>query len=198
MRSRLALLLTLFLALGLPGAGVAFAQTDVPRPPQFGPTPTAADEGGERSSGGGASSDACAGIPDYYRDLNRAFMGADTLGAFLDSGASYEELTEKTAKPIVVDAEALIATIEGLDVPEVYADGNQGIAMLIGFIRDQVAFYGLDSTGVPKIAVIDQSYQLLYDGETATAKACPSEIADVGGYIFIDPATIESDVDTGN
>lgn len=194
MRSRLAVLLALFLTLGFSGGGVAFAQVDLPRPPQFGPTPTTTDDGG----GGAASSDACAGIPDYYRELNRAFLGADTLGTFLDEGASYEELTEKTAEPIVADAESLITTIEELDVPTVYADGNQGIAMLIGFIRDQVAFYGLDSTRVPKIAVIDQAYQLLYDGETATAKACPSEIADVGGYIFIDPTTIEDDVDTGN
>ncbi|MGN6485514.1 MAG: hypothetical protein ACTHMX_14060 [Thermomicrobiales bacterium] len=201
MRSRLALLPTpavvvvvivVVLALGLPGAGLASAQGDIPRPPQFGPTPTEAADGDEE-----ASSPSCAGLPDYYRDLNRAFMGADALNAFLDDGANYEDLTAKEAQPIVDDAGALVDTIKDLDVPEVYADGNEGIATLIGYIRDQVAFYGLDSTKVPRITVVDDAYQLLYDGETSAAEACPREIADFGGYIFIDPATIEDDVDTG-
>lgn len=196
MRSRLALLLTLALAFSLPGAGIARAQGDVPRPPQFGPTPTATATA--ESDEDEASSPACEGLADYYRDLNRAFMGADALNDFFDSGASYEDLTAKEAKPIVADADALIETIDGLDVPEVYADGNAGIAMVIGFIRDQVSFYGLDSTKVPKVTAIDEAYQLLYDGETATAKACPSEIDDFGGYIFIDPATIKDEVDTGD
>jgi len=193
MRYRPALLLALLLALGLPGAGLASAQGDIPRPPQFGPTPTPTAGDDEE-----ASSPACAGLPTYYRDLNRAFMRADVLNDFLSGGADYEDLTERKAKPIVEDADALVAAIEGLDVPEVYADGNAGIAALIGYIRDQVAFYGLDSTKVPKVTVVDGAYQLLYDGETAVAAACPKEIADFGGYIFIDPATIEDDVDTGN
>ena len=198
MRSRLALSPTLammvvvVLALGMPGAGIASAQGNVPRPPQFGPTPTATAEDEED-----ASSPACAGLPDYYRDLNRAFMRADALNDFFDAGADYEDLTAKQAQPIVDDADTLVATIEDLDVPEVYADGNAGIAKLIGYIRDQVSFYGLDSTKVPRITVVDEAYQLLYDGETSAAKACPREIAEFGGYIFIDLATIEDDVDTG-
>ncbi|MGC4190742.1 MAG: hypothetical protein QM589_06215 [Thermomicrobiales bacterium] len=193
MRTRLALLFALILALGLPGAEVAYARDDVPRPPQFGPTPTAT--GGDDES---TSSPACAGLSDYYRDLNRAFMGADALNDFLNAGAQYEDLTAKEARPIVAAVDDLVDTIDGLDVPEVYADGNKGIAMLIGFIGDQVTFYGLDSTKVPKVTVVDEAYQLLYDGETATAKACPREIADFGGYIFIDPKSIEDEVDTGN
>lgn len=189
MRLTLALLLTFIMVIG--GPGLALAQDDVPRPPQFGPTP----ESTESETTPEASSEACSGLPDYYRDLNKAFMSADALSAFLDDGANYEELTSREAKPIVTDADALIEEIKGLDVPEVYADGNQGIALLIGFIRDQVAFYGLDSTKVPKFATVDEAYQLLYDGETATAKACPTEISDLGGYIFIDPAEIEDDVE---
>ncbi|MGC4107661.1 MAG: hypothetical protein QM753_15175 [Thermomicrobiales bacterium] len=191
MRSRLALLLTLILTFALSGVGIAHAQGDVPRPPQFGPTPTATE-------GADETDPACVGLADYYRDLNRAFMGADALNDFFDGGANYEELTERTAKPIITDTDTLIETIEGLDVPEVYTDGNAGIAMFMGFIRDQVAFYGLDSTKVPKFSVVDEAYQLIYDGETATAKACPREIEEFGGYIFIDPATIKDDVDTGD
>ena len=199
MRTRLALLLTLIFALALPGAGLASAQGDIPRPPQFGPTPTSTSTpSGSTDDDEPASSPTCAGLPDYYRDLNRAFMGADVLNDFLNGGADYEDLTAKQARPIVEDADALIEKIDGLDVPEVYADGNDGIAMLIGYIRDQISFYGLDSTRVPKVTVVDEAYQLLYDGETATAKACPREIADFGGYIFIDPKSIEDDVDTGN
>jgi hypothetical protein len=193
MRIRLILLLTLLLAFGGPGAGAAIAQADIPRPPQFGPTPTSGTDDDAQEP----SSATCAGLPAYYRELNRAFMRATELNDFLSAGAAYEDLTAKTAKPIVADADTLIETIEGLDVPEVYADGNEGIAALIGFLRDQVAFYGLDSTRVPKVKDLDAAYQLLYDGETAAAQACPREIADFGGYIFIDPATIEDDVDTG-
>jgi hypothetical protein len=188
MRLTLALLLTFILALGSPG--LALAQTEVPRPPQFGPTP----ESTEPEPTPETSSPACSGLSDYYRDLNKAFMGADALNAFLDGGANYEELSAREAKPIVADADTLIEQIEGLDVPKVYADGNKGIALLIGFIRDQVSFYGLDSTKVPRFSVVDEAYQLLYDGETATAEACPTEIADFGGFIFIDPATIKDDV----
>ncbi|MGB3329046.1 MAG: hypothetical protein WBA46_08845 [Thermomicrobiales bacterium] len=197
MRSRLAVLMTLLLVLGFPGAGVAVAQTDIPHPPQFGPTPTPTADGGGGGGGGGESSATCAAIPSYYRELNRAFMAADVLGTFLSDGANYEELTAKTAAPIVEDADTLIQKIEALDVPAVYADGNKGIAMLIGLIRDQVAFYGLDSTRVPKVTVAEEAYQLIYDGETATAEACPREIDDVGGYIFIDPATIKDQVNPG-
>jgi len=188
MRSTLALVLTVFLAIG--GSGMTFASGDIPRPPQFGPTPESTPADTPEAASGDAS---CEAIPAYYRELNRALMHADVFNTFLSDGAHYEDLTERTAKPILKDIDTLVETLEGLDVPEVYADGNQGIVLLMGFFGDQVSFYGLDSTKVPKPADFDAAWQHIYDGETAAADACPSEIADVGGYIFYDPADLEDD-----
>ena len=187
MRAALPVLMLLAMSVGLLG------QASVPHPQPRIPT----SEATPGTSGGDALG--CDDLAGYRQNLNRAFADSGEFRQVLNSDSfDFQALTTAEGKVIVRDGEAFVATIENLEVPPVYADGNKGIVMFMSFLTQEVSFYSIDSSTVPDLDSYDEAMQLIYDGETNAAAKCPKQVKSMGGYIFLDPKDIEDQIDTGN
>ncbi len=91
------------------------------------------------------------------------------------------------ATSILEDGQALVAGLTDLDVPEVYAQANEGIVAYFQFQVDYLTFIVVDTSSPPDLDLAQQSLVLMYEGEIATADACPDEVDEAGGYIWVDP-----------
>lgn len=187
MRAALPVLMLLAMSVGLLG------QTTVPHPQPRIPTSEATPGANDGTALG------CDDLSGYVTKLNQAASDSGKFQQVLNSSSfDFQALTTAEGKVIVRDGEKLVTTIEDMQVPPVYADGNKGIAMLMTFLTQEVSFYSIDSSTVPNVNSYGDAMQLIYNGETNAAAKCPTQVKKLGGYLFIDPAQIKDQVDTGD
>jgi hypothetical protein len=138
------------------------------------------------------SSASCDGLLSYQEDLFAAFDDHETFVEYWTSslGRDARDLSVDDATGIVEDGEALLADLAGLDVPNVYAVAAEGITSYFQFQVDYLTFIAIDTSMAPDITVAQESLVQMYEGEVATADACPDEVEEAGGYIWVDPDTL--------
>jgi hypothetical protein len=136
----------------------------------------------------------CELVEPYTNDLYTAIDESDAFADFFYSDADFGDLTAAEAEEIVADGNAMIATLEDLDVPRPYAEAHEAIMTFLQISIDMARFYGIDSSIVPDLNAYDLATDAIYKGEIALASACPSEIDAVGGYILLDPASLDEEV----
>lgn len=156
------------------------------------------DHGGGRSpvpdeSGTPVAALGCSGVESYAADLEDVL---DDDGAFIEfvfSDVDFEEVPADDAGAIIENGEEIVAGLTALDVPPPYLPAHEGI---IGFFQNMIdftRFYAVDSSAVPDILGFETAMAGIYDGEVALADACPDEVDEVGGFLFISPATLEDE-----
>jgi hypothetical protein len=156
------------------------------------------DHGGGRSplpgeTGTPVATLGCSDVESYTADLEDVL---DDEGAFVDfvfSDLAFEEIPAADAEEIIGNGEEIIASLKELDVPAPYEPAHEGIILFFQNMIDFTAFYSVDSSTVPDILGFETAMTQIYEGETALAEACPDEVDQIGGYIFIDPATLEDE-----
>ncbi len=190
MRTLFTFALTIFMAVSLFGQAAAA----VPHPKPAPSTPNSATPV-EASTPVVAAG--CSRIPGYVQSLNGDLSASGTFLKFLnDANFDYSTVTASQAKTLLKDADALLKKLGDLKVPGVYATGHKGVIGYLTFLRQEISFYTVDSSTVPDINAFDDSLQNIYDGEVAAAKGCPTQIKQVGGFIFINPDDLKDQVDT--
>lgn len=135
----------------------------------------------------------CADVETYAADLEDVL---DDDGAFIDfvfSDLDFEQVPRDDAEEIITHGEEIVATLEAMDVMPEYEPAHEGIILFFQNMIDFTRFYAFDSSSVPDILGFEKAMAGIYEGETALAEACPDEVDDLGGYIFIDPATLEDE-----
>lgn len=100
---------------------------------------------------------------------------------------------------IVEEGRALLEEMAQLEPPGAYRAGHEGIRLLFDYDVDMVHFMGIDATDAPAPdqEQRDRSFALLLEGELMVAKACPDEIEEIGGQVFLPVETLEEIVGQG-
>lgn len=183
-RRWLSLILALVVSFG------AMTQAAAQRPDPHRP----ASQGPQATPGATPVSSGCDLVEPYTNALYTAIDESDAFAEFFYSDSDFGDLTEAEAEEITEDGNAMIATLEDLDVPPPYADAHAGIVTFLGVNIDMARFYGIDSSVVPDLNAYDVALDAIFQGEIALAESCPEEIDAVGGYILLDPADYEGEI----
>lgn len=126
-------------------------------------------------------------------ELDEVLSGDSPFVEFMLSDVDFEDVSASQAEEIIEDGNDVIASMNELDVPAPYQPGHDGIVLFMQTIIDYTRFYALDTSSVPDIVAYDNAMTGIYQGEVAIAEACPDEVEDIGGFVFIDPATLEDE-----
>lgn len=103
-----------------------------------------------------------------------------------------QQMDQADIEAIVDDGRALLDDLDAMDVPAPYEPGHEGIQLVFGSDIDYVAFLGLDASTVPDLDQWERGIALILQGELTVAKACPDKMAEVGDFVFYDPADLET------
>lgn len=136
----------------------------------------------------------CDLVEPYTNKLYTAIDESDAFAEFFYSDADFGDITALEAEEITEDGNAMIASLEDLEVPSLYADAHAGIIALLRVNIDMARFFGIDSSLVPDLNAYDEAMRVIYQGEVALAEACPTEIDAIGGYILLDPAGYHEEI----
>jgi hypothetical protein len=138
------------------------------------------------------ASSSCAEIASYQTDLFGVFGDHEVfMEAWTDTPErEIRRLGHDEFVEIIDDGELLLEDLGAVTAPEVYAEGHEGIIARLAFEVDYFVFVGIDSSTAPSLGAVQDSLQQIYNGEVAAAEACPDEIEEAGGFIFIDPETL--------
>lgn len=129
----------------------------------------------------------CDDLTRYTEDFYAILEDHSTYTDFWNSG-DYDTIQQQDRadiQDIVDDGQAMLEDIEDLDVPEMYAPGQDGILMYFGSDVDYISFLGIDASVVPNFDEFDTSLAFILHGEILAAKTCPDEVEEAGGYIFL-------------
>lgn len=156
------------------------AQVERPPTGTAGPAPMSGDAG-------------CEQVVPYKAALNDVFASHGVFMRFFGVGRTgdVQDLAADDLQAVLDDAASLLADLEALEPPPIYVVGHQGIYDRFAFERDYLVFIGLNSAIAPNITLATESLSMIHEGEVAAAAACPDEVAEAGGFIFIDPAQLE-------
>ncbi len=134
----------------------------------------------------------CGELLAYQEDLFSVFDDHDEFVEYWNTTSSRDarNLSVDDATGIVEDGEALVADLDGMDVPVVYAVAAEGITSYFQFEVDYLTFIAIDTSAAPDVGQSRDSLVQMYEGEIATADACPDEVDEAGGYIWADPDTL--------
>lgn len=137
----------------------------------------------------------CADLPAFVDDFNAALDDHPTFTGFVFTGDlnTVQTMDSANVDTLLEDGQATLDDLAALDVPPAYADGFTGLNLLFSVNRDFVNFLARDTSAVPEIFAYDRAFAYIYNGEIEVAQKCPAEVEELGGYIFIDPATIDAD-----
>lgn len=140
----------------------------------------------------------CADLPGFVESFNATLEAHPTFTEFVFTG-DIDTDTVQTLPPADVDAlledgQATLDDFAELDVPPAYADGFTGLTLLFSVNRDFVNFLARDTSAIPEIFAFDRAIAYIYNGEREVIQKCPAEVEELGGYIFINPATLEGQV----
>jgi hypothetical protein len=130
--------------------------------------------------------------------MNALYSTIDESGAFADffyTNVDFGDVTAEQADEIITDGNAMLADLEGLEVPAPYAEAHQNILLYLQVDIDTARFYGVDTSIVPDLTAQATALATISEGETALAQACPDEVETIGGYILVDPAEFAPPVD---
>lgn len=136
----------------------------------------------------------CDLVVPYTNELYAAIDGSDAFAEFFYSEADFGDLTAVEAEEIIEDGNAMIASLEDLEVPPLYADAHAGIISFMRVNIDMARFFGVDSSVVPDLNAYEKAMGVIYQGEVALAEACPTEIDAIGGYILLDPVGYDEEI----
>ena len=137
----------------------------------------------------------CAELPGFVDDFNAALEDHPTFTDFVFTGDfdTLQALDTAEVDVLLEDGEAALDDLAALDVPPAYADGFAGLTLLFSVNRDFVNFLARDTSAIPEVFAFDRAIAYIYNGEREVVQKCPGEVEELGGYIFIDPATLEDD-----
>lgn len=138
----------------------------------------------------------CADLGPFVDDLNTALDDHPTFTDFVFTGDldTLQTMDPADVDALLEDGQAMLDDLAALDVPPAYADGFTGLTLLFSVNRDFVNFLARDTSAIPEIFAFDRAIVYIYNGELEVAQKCPAEVEELGGYIFIDPVTLEGDV----
>ncbi len=180
MRALLSTALAVVLSISLLG------QVSIPRPDAGGNPSSATPVAAQGEAAG------CSELGAYQKAVNTAVNKSGTFAGILNSNnPDYANITTEQGKQIIADGNSLISVVQKLKAPVMYADGGKGLIILFTYINQEVLFYTIDSSKVPDTNSYSKAFQLIRAGELNAAKECPAEIKKIGGYVFIDPTTID-------
>lgn len=137
----------------------------------------------------------CAELPGFVDGFNAALEDHPTFTEFVFTGDfdTVQALDDADVDVLLEDGQATLDDLAALDVPPAYADGFAGLTLLFSVNRDFVNFLARDTSAIPEVFAFDRAIAYIYNGEREVVQKCPAEVEELGGYIFIDPATLEAD-----
>jgi hypothetical protein len=138
------------------------------------------------------SAASCDSLLSYQEDLFAVFDDHEDFMDYWNTMTPREArlLSDEDAMTIVEDGRALLDDLDGLEIPAVYADAGKGISTYFQFQIDYLVFMVIDTSTAPDLNQAQESFVLMHDGEIATAEACPDEVDEAGGYIWVDPDSL--------
>lgn len=141
-----------------------------------------------------AATGGCDDLVAYVDDLFTTLEDHETFGDFWRTPDydGIQQMDRADVEAIVEDGEALIEDMQGLTVPAAYAPGHEGLQLLFDADIDYVVFLGIDASTPPGFKQRDRAIARLLHGELAIVKTCPDEMAEVGNFVFYDPADLET------
>ncbi|MEJ7839249.1 MAG: hypothetical protein WKF81_10550, partial [Thermomicrobiales bacterium] len=139
-----------------------------------------------------------AGCDELFAYRNDVYQVFAEYPAFLDWWAAddstpIDALQPDVAQILVDEGRGFVTGIEDLDVPAIYADGNVGIAGLYGWFNDLIAWVVLEEGDEPDTNDLSIALESVQTGEEAAAAECAEAIADLDGYVLIDPVGIDAE-----
>jgi hypothetical protein len=135
----------------------------------------------------------CREVESYAADLEDVLEDERVFLEFVFSDLEFDEVPVEDAEAIIEDGDELIASLSALEVPSPYLPAHEGIILFFQNVIDFTHFYTVDSSTVPDILGFETAMAGIYEGEVALAEACPDEVEEMGGYLFISPATLEDE-----
>lgn len=137
----------------------------------------------------------CADLPGFVDKFNAVLEEHPTFTEFVFTGDldTVQTLSTADVDTLLEDGQATLDDLAALDVPPAYADGFTGLNLLFSVNRDFVNFLARDTSAIPEIFAFDRAIAFIYNGEREVVQKCRAEVEELGGYIFIDPATLEED-----
>lgn len=131
----------------------------------------------------------------YRNDVYQSFAG---YPEFLDWWAAddstpIDALSPDDAEVLVEQGRSFVETIDGLDVPAVYEEGNVGIAGLYGWFNDLIAWVVLEEGDEPDTDDLGAAMEQVKAAEEAAAENCGDAVDDLDGYVLIDPVGLDDE-----
>lgn len=141
-----------------------------------------------------STSEGCDNLVAYVDELFTTLDDHPAFGEFwvAPDYDGIQQMDRADVEEIVDDGRALIEDMEAMEVPEPYAAGHDGLTQLFAADIDYVEFLGIDASTVPNLDQRERALALVLRGELTIAKFCPDELAEVGDYVFFDPAGLET------
>jgi hypothetical protein len=138
----------------------------------------------------------CAGLSPFVDGFNAALEAHPTFTNFVFTGDfdTVQSLDSAEIDELLEDGQATLDELDALDVPPAYADGFAGLDLLFTVNHEFVNFLARDTSATPEVFAFDRAIRFLYYGEIEVADKCPAEVEALGGFVFIDPASLEGDV----
>lgn len=135
----------------------------------------------------------CADLEGFVDDFNAVLGAHQPFTDFVFTGDfdTLQDMEAGDVDTLLEDGQATLDDLARLDVPPAYADGFFGLNLLFTVNHDFVNFLARDTSAIPEIFAFDRAIAYIYNGELEVVQKCPSEVEDLGGYIFVDPATLE-------
>lgn len=139
----------------------------------------------------------CADLPAFVDEFYAALEAHPTFTEFVFTGDidtdTVQTLPDAEVDVLLEDGQATLDDFAALDVPPAYADGFTGLNLLFTVNRDFVNFLARDTSAIPEIFAFDRAIAFIYNGEREVVQKCPAEVEELGGFIFVNPATLEED-----
>lgn len=134
----------------------------------------------------------CDLVPEYYEDVNAVFADhSDFTNYLVDRVNVTQQLGDDEVQEILESGEAFLDDFDAINPPAAYEQGHIGIRLFYDLQMQYLSFLTIDASGGVDVFQQDRAINLLVSGERSVAARCPAETEDVGGFIFIDPATFE-------
>jgi hypothetical protein len=137
----------------------------------------------------------CDDLFAYRNDVYQSFAGyPEFLDWWAESDSpAIEAINPEDAEVLVEQGRGFVETLDGLDVPPVYADGHEGIMGLYGFFNDLIAWVVLEEGEEPDTDDLSVAIEQVIAGEESAAANCVTAIEELDGYVLIDPAGLDEE-----
>lgn len=135
----------------------------------------------------------CADLEAFVDDFNATLEAHQPFTDFVFDGDfdTLQTMDPGDVDILLEDGQATLDALARLDVPPAYADGFFGLNLLFTVNHDFVNFLARDTSAIPEIFAFDRAIAYVYNGELEVVQKCPAEVEELGGYIFVNPASLE-------